>query len=305
MPLGTSQMTTTTGNVFRPEVWSPEVLRAAENALVMAPLVKRFDSLVTQKGDTINIPNLSNLTASSKSANTQVTLSLKRAWGVVKFDLNIWNPNWGIRGKNLYINLTQVDTFTILEIMKNLSVAQKAWVAGIIDGEGALMIGFRPAQTQSNERAKWGTIKEQKYLRKTDSHIPIVSMTHTQIKLLNLFKSWFGGSIRISRAQSYDKKWKTLYQWKLNNGSGLKEFIELIQPYLFLKRRNAQLILELVSTFNKYGQSYPPPSKEILEKRQKIYEEMRQLNRRGVQPQRLSDQSEKGFSQTIVQTNES
>jgi len=51
-----------------------EVLRAAENALVMAPLVWRFDSLVKEKGDTINIPNLSNLTATAKSANTQVTL---------------------------------------------------------------------------------------------------------------------------------------------------------------------------------------------------------------------------------------
>ncbi len=74
MPLGTAQQTTTTGAVFIPQVWSPEVLRATENALVMAPLVKRFDSLVTEKGNTINIPNLSNLTASDKSANTQVTL---------------------------------------------------------------------------------------------------------------------------------------------------------------------------------------------------------------------------------------
>ena len=40
----------------------------------MANLVKRFDSLVTGKGDVINIPNLSNLTASDKSASTQVTL---------------------------------------------------------------------------------------------------------------------------------------------------------------------------------------------------------------------------------------
>jgi hypothetical protein len=74
MALGSNQQTITTGNSFIPEIWSPEVLRATENALVMAPIVKRFDSLVTQKGDTINIPNLSNLTASSKSANTQVSL---------------------------------------------------------------------------------------------------------------------------------------------------------------------------------------------------------------------------------------
>jgi len=37
-------------------------------------MVKRYDSLVQSKGDTVHIPNLSNLTASSKSANTQVTL---------------------------------------------------------------------------------------------------------------------------------------------------------------------------------------------------------------------------------------
>src|SRR3990167_11215183 len=74
MALGANHMTTTTGDVFRPEVWSMEVLRATENALVMAPLVKRFDSLVTGKGDTINIPNLTNLTASDKTASAQVTL---------------------------------------------------------------------------------------------------------------------------------------------------------------------------------------------------------------------------------------
>lgn len=74
MALGSNQMTITTGAVFIPEVWSPEVLRATENALVMAPLVKRFDSLVTGKGDTIHIPNLTNLTATSKTANAQVTL---------------------------------------------------------------------------------------------------------------------------------------------------------------------------------------------------------------------------------------
>ena len=67
-------MTVTTEAVFIPEVWSNEVLRATEAALVMAPLVKRYDALVGARGDTIHIPNLSNLTANSKAANVQVTL---------------------------------------------------------------------------------------------------------------------------------------------------------------------------------------------------------------------------------------
>ena len=74
MALGTDQMTTTTHDVFRPEIWSMEVLRATEDALVMAPLVKRFDAEVQGKGDTVNIPKVANLSANSKSANTQVTL---------------------------------------------------------------------------------------------------------------------------------------------------------------------------------------------------------------------------------------
>jgi len=74
MALGTDQITTTTADIFVPEVWAMEVLRATEDALVMAPLVKRYDALVTGRGDTIHVPNLSNLSANDKAANTEVTL---------------------------------------------------------------------------------------------------------------------------------------------------------------------------------------------------------------------------------------
>jgi N4-gp56 family major capsid protein len=74
MGLGTDQITITTADKFIPDVWSMEVLRATENALIMAPLVKRYDALVAANGDTIHIPNLTNLSANDKSANTQVTL---------------------------------------------------------------------------------------------------------------------------------------------------------------------------------------------------------------------------------------
>ena len=68
-----ANITTTTGAVFLPEVWSIEALRAAEAALVMAPLVKRYDSLVKSRGDTIHIPNISNLTANTKTQGSEVT----------------------------------------------------------------------------------------------------------------------------------------------------------------------------------------------------------------------------------------
>jgi hypothetical protein len=61
--------------VFIPELWSNEVLMCRERALVMAPLVSRYDNLVKEKGDTIHIPNVSELTANTKTANSEVTLN--------------------------------------------------------------------------------------------------------------------------------------------------------------------------------------------------------------------------------------
>jgi N4-gp56 family major capsid protein len=75
MALGTNQMTGTTHAVYRPNVWAKELLRARESKLVLVPLVKHYDRDVASFGQTVEIPNLSNLTANAKVANTQVTLN--------------------------------------------------------------------------------------------------------------------------------------------------------------------------------------------------------------------------------------
>lgn len=66
-------MTLTTEDVFIPELWSKEIKRFRESALVMAKSVRRYDKQL-KRGDTLHIPNLSELTTNSKIANTQVTL---------------------------------------------------------------------------------------------------------------------------------------------------------------------------------------------------------------------------------------
>lgn len=84
-----ANFTTTTSAVFIPEIWSVETLRAAEKALVMAPLVKRYDALVKQRGDTIHIPHVSNLTANPKAQNSEVTLQT-----VTELDTTIAVDQW-------------------------------------------------------------------------------------------------------------------------------------------------------------------------------------------------------------------
>lgn len=67
-----ANITTVTAAVFLPTIWSIETLRATEAALVAAGLVKRYDSMVKSRGQTLNIPNISNLVANAKAANTDV-----------------------------------------------------------------------------------------------------------------------------------------------------------------------------------------------------------------------------------------
>lgn len=73
MAIGATNLTTTTSTKFIPEVWSADIIRATESNLVFADKVKRYDRDVRGKGDVVHIPNLSNLTAYQKSANTEIT----------------------------------------------------------------------------------------------------------------------------------------------------------------------------------------------------------------------------------------
>jgi hypothetical protein len=65
----------TAGSVFRPNVWSKEVLTFVKSNLVLLPLVKHYDADVKSSGQTLEIPNVSAISANLKSQNTVVTLN--------------------------------------------------------------------------------------------------------------------------------------------------------------------------------------------------------------------------------------
>jgi hypothetical protein len=65
----------TAANVFRPNVWSKEVLMFVKSNLVLLPLIKHYDSDIKSAGQTVEIPNVSEISANLKSQNTAVTLN--------------------------------------------------------------------------------------------------------------------------------------------------------------------------------------------------------------------------------------
>jgi len=81
MALGTNQTTVTTSANFIPEQWSDEVIATYKAKLVLGNLVTKM-SFKGKKGDTLHLPVPARGAASSKAANTQVTLIADTA-GVV------------------------------------------------------------------------------------------------------------------------------------------------------------------------------------------------------------------------------
>lgn len=65
----------TAANVFRPNIWSREALMFVKSNLVLLPLIKHYDADVQSSGQTLEIPNVSAITANLKAQNTVVTLN--------------------------------------------------------------------------------------------------------------------------------------------------------------------------------------------------------------------------------------
>jgi hypothetical protein len=97
---------------------------------------------------------------------------------------------------------------------------EAAWAAGFLDGEGHFTIALTHKGT--NFRA-------------------IISASQTTSEPLLLLQHWFGGSIRVYTDKV--KAHKPCYEWTVV-GVGLASLLEAITPYLIVKKRHADLILQ-------------------------------------------------------------
>lgn len=70
-----NESTNLTQAVFIPELWAPEIQMFTKAKLVMAPRVKRFDSVIKGKGDTIHVPKVAVMTTTAKSRGVDVVPS--------------------------------------------------------------------------------------------------------------------------------------------------------------------------------------------------------------------------------------
>ena len=165
----------------------------------------------------------------------------------------------------------------------NMDKNTLGYLAGVIDGEG--YIGLE--KTQPNQKVR----------QINPRYMPNVCVINIQLELINWLKKQWGGSVntRNRNMKRWKSNWRTCYRWRLNQGR-IVEFLTAIRPYMIVKRRQADLMIEyyqkrtksITGIFNgRHGsKSFSP---EEMEFRETIYKQMKNLNH--YDPQRLNEKT--------------
>jgi len=134
-----------------------------------------------------------------------------------------------------------------------LKEVEKAYVAGIVDGEG--------------------TVTLMKHHR-NETPTPSVSVANNNLELLKWLKSLNGGTItnKKKRLPHHHKS----YAWYVRQDRALR-FLNEIKQYLIIKRKQAELI---TSTYKKVTHRAGKYAPQMLRKKSQLVAKIRKLNQR-------------------------
>lgn len=145
---------------------------------------------------------------------------------------------------------------------KNISEIQLSYAAGIIDGEGSIMV------IHHNAGGKTGCKWEYWVLR--------LMIANNKKELIDWLLSMFGGGYSIGISKN--PKWNDTYQWRVDSKHA-KKVLELVYPYLLLKKKQAEIAIEMLKTYKLVGRK--GHTKEVFDLRKKCAEDIKALNIRG------------------------
>jgi hypothetical protein len=138
--------------------------------------------------------------------------------------------------------------------------ALRGYTAGIVDGEGSIMITKKSGPTYRR-----GFIYQLEVL-----------VVNTNEWLVNWLKMQYGG--RINKRRSRRPEEKDCYAWSLSSQQA-KRFLEFILPYLILKKPQAELAIQFQGAKRHTG--LPPTEEQMaVEDAQRVV--MKTLNQKGV-----------------------
>lgn len=115
---------------------------------------------------------------------------------------------------------------------------QKAYLAGIIDGEGTITV-------TKNKRVSKKNGKTYFYYR------PVITIANTDYKLLSFLKSLNLGSTNYDRRQGKEH-WKQAFQWCLASIKPIYSLLKEIHPYLIIKKDKAEYLMAWIEEHKEF-----------------------------------------------------
>jgi hypothetical protein len=149
---------------------------------------------------------------------------------------------------------------------RTLSVAQLAYLAGLVDGDGSIMVRRRVRSRGSHARRRGSPD------RRRTGFTTILSVGGETVHLTNL-RSEFGniGTLYVRKRKGQ----RHLAEWR-NADSKATSLIVVIVPYLRLKRQQAELVISMPRARSRWA-----ATPEIRKRQEWIRSEIQRLNRRG------------------------
>ncbi|MFC1510767.1 LAGLIDADG family homing endonuclease [Candidatus Margulisiibacteriota bacterium] len=130
---------------------------------------------------------------------------------------------------------------------------EKAYLAGIIDGEGTVTLARH---------------------HKNQTPSPHITVANSSLPLLKWIKKKFGGC--ICRKKTYKAHHRQTYVWGVSYDNALR-LLEKIKDYLIIKKPQANLILKKYKATTMRTGKYTP---KMLKAKMKLVAKIRKLNQR-------------------------
>lgn len=138
---------------------------------------------------------------------------------------------------------------------------QYIWLAGVIDSE--CTIGFYKKLALHTKRGFCWMVR--------------LNCGSVTPKLLHKIREFVGAGRVHLRALKQGNNGKTIYEWEIY-GNNVRHILPKVLPFLLLKKKQANLMIEALALLKEHGWKYTPHDKKL----EGIWQEMRKLNKRGI-----------------------
>jgi hypothetical protein len=147
-----------------------------------------------------------------------------------------------------------------------MEVEKLAYIAGIVDGEGSIMIMRQASISFMEQRALRGCFHPHYH--------PCIRVGMQRREPLDFIVNTTEiGKVWVEKPY---KKQRPMFRWMTRSKDDITKFLTLILPYLLVKNKQADLALKFVNEWVSFNGAKITP--EIQEKRENSWMEMRKLN---------------------------